>query len=131
FGKEKVELSELQKLLFAGQNSILLKDNTIGLFDDEWLSQYATIIKHGKIKKDQLTIARWLMLAIDEGAAQAALKPAISEAWVEKWMQWQQKEITVYEVPVSINAQLRNYQHKGFEWLVLLSEIGAGACLAD
>lgn len=32
---------------------------------------------------------------------------------------------------LSIKAELRDYQKKGFEWMVLLSEINAGACLAD
>jgi SNF2 family DNA or RNA helicase len=34
-------------------------------------------------------------------------------------------------VPASIQATLRPYQQKGFEWLKMLSAINAGACLAD
>jgi SNF2 family DNA or RNA helicase len=44
---------------------------------------------------------------------------------------WQQIETTVYPVPNSIKATLRPYQQKGYEWLCLLAEINAGACLAD
>jgi SNF2 family DNA or RNA helicase len=35
------------------------------------------------------------------------------------------------ELPKTIRAELRPYQRKGFEWMVLLNEINAGACLAD
>ena len=35
------------------------------------------------------------------------------------------------EVPSTLQAELRDYQKKGFEWLARLSSWGAGACLAD
>ncbi|MCC6570842.1 MAG: hypothetical protein IT274_04390, partial [Chitinophagales bacterium] len=38
FGDEMVSLSEVQKTLFNQQKSILLKDNTIGILDEEWLA---------------------------------------------------------------------------------------------
>ncbi len=35
------------------------------------------------------------------------------------------------ELPSTFHADLRDYQHDGYEWLSRLSKIGAGACLAD
>ena len=35
------------------------------------------------------------------------------------------------QVPKTLNAQLRNYQEAGFEWMSKLTAWGAGACLAD
>ena len=131
FGKESITLNELQKLLLSGHNSILLKDNSIGVLKDEWMEQYASIVKHGKIAKAEITVAKWIMLSLKEGDAQDVLKPAISEEWLAKWLQWQDENAVVYQVPETVQATLRPYQHKGFEWMALLSEIGAGACLAD
>jgi SNF2 family DNA or RNA helicase len=131
FGKEKVGLHELQKLLLAGQNSILLKDNSIAIFDDNWVAQYASIIKHGKIVRNEITIPQWMMLSLEKGEAKEVLEPTISKEWLQKWASWQDENQTILAVPTSIHAHLRPYQHKGFEWLALLSEIGAGACLAD
>jgi SNF2 family DNA or RNA helicase len=37
----------------------------------------------------------------------------------------------IYPISNDVKASLRPYQQKGFEWMVLLSKIGAGACLAD
>lgn len=34
-------------------------------------------------------------------------------------------------IPSQLQAQLRDYQKEGFEWMVRLAEWGAGACLAD
>lgn len=131
FGKETLALNELQKLLLSGHNSILLKDNSIGILQDEWIEQYAAIVKHGKIAKQEITVAKWIMLSLKEGEAQEVMKPAISEAWLAKWALWQDEQAVVYPVPEMVQATLRPYQHKGFEWMALLSEIGAGACLAD
>ncbi|MFT4062083.1 MAG: DEAD/DEAH box helicase [Edaphocola sp.] len=131
FDKELIKLSELQKLLLAGQNSLLLKDSSIALFDDEWLEQYAAIIKHGKLKEQTLTVPSWIMLSLSEGSAQRALQPALPQQWQQKWLQWQQAEAAILPMPNLLRATLRPYQQKGFEWLSLLAEIGAGACLAD
>lgn len=131
FGKEKVALGELQKLLLDRQHSILLRDNSIGVFTEDWLAQYGILLRHGKVKKDTVTVPQWIMLGMEQGAARQALQPVTPESWRKRWLEWQTGQEQVYELPASIQAGLRPYQHKGFEWMVLLSEIGAGACLAD
>ena len=131
FGDEIVPLKELQKTLFNHQRSVLLKDNSIGILDDEWMQQYATIIKHSKIDKDTITIPKWLLMQSEEISKLQQLKFVIDTNWWQKWKTWQQIDVQLYPIPTAINATLRAYQHKGYEWLRLLSEIGAGACLAD
>lgn len=132
FGKEKVSLAELQKMLLSGQKALLLKDGSLGVLGDAWLRQYASIIKHGKINNNEIEVLRWMAVATEESAAvEMPLKQAVKQNWWEKWQQWQQADKAVYAVPPLLNANLRSYQHKGYEWLLLLNEIGAGACLAD
>jgi len=36
-----------------------------------------------------------------------------------------------YDVPLELNATLRDYQEDGFQWLMRVASWGAGACLAD
>ena len=36
-----------------------------------------------------------------------------------------------YPVPANLQAELRDYQRTGFQWLARLADMGAGACLAD
>ena len=132
FGKEEVALTDLQKMLLAGQRAILLKDGSLGVLGDEWVQQYSTIIKHGKISKKEISVARWMALTEEKsGDETPVLKLSIKEEWWQRWQQWQQPEIISYAVPAGIEATLRPYQQKGFEWMVLLAEAGAGACLAD
>ena len=132
FGKEEVALTDLQKMLLAGQRAILLKDGSLGVLGDEWIKQYSTIIKHGKISKKEISIARWMALTEEKtGDETQVLKLTIKEEWWQRWQQWQQPETISYAVPAGIEATLRPYQQKGYEWMVLLAEAGAGACLAD
>jgi SNF2 family DNA or RNA helicase len=132
FGPEKVELKSLQKMLLSGQKAVLLKDSSLGVLSDEWMQQYATIIKHGSINKDEVEVAKFLAISEQQSTKeQRVLTPLVKEQWWQKWQQWQNSDSIIYQVPASVNATLRPYQQKGFEWLTLLAEAGAGGCLAD
>ena len=132
FGNEKISPAELQKMLSAGQKAVLLKDGSLGILNDDWLHQYSSIIKHGKINKDEVEVARFMAVSEQQNSQeQEVLKPIIKQQWWQKWQQWQSGNTNIYDVPKSVNATLRPYQQRGFEWLTLLYEAGAGACLAD
>lgn len=136
FGEEEVSLAELRKILLAGQRAVLLKDGSLGVLGEEWLSRYSAILKHGKIqsgkKTKQVEVARWMALN-EEKAVEGTevLKPVLPKDWWQKWHRWQQPGENIYPVPSTVHATLRPYQKKGYEWMLLLSEAGAGACLAD
>lgn len=132
FGKEQVPLYDLQKMLLAGQRAILLKDGSLGVLGDEWIQQYGIILKHGKINGKNITVARWMALNEQQSTIDnEVLKPVLKKEWWLKWERWQQADSMVYEIPKQVNASLRPYQVKGYEWMRMLSEAGAGACLAD
>jgi superfamily II DNA or RNA helicase len=132
FGDEEVSLTEVQKIVQAGQRAILLQDGSLGILNDEWLQTYGTIIRHGKISGQEIQVPRWLAFSEEEAAdGTSVLKPTLHNSWLQKWQLWQKDGETVYEVPSVIQAKLRPYQQKGFEWMLLLAEAGAGACLAD
>ena len=131
FGDEKVNPNEIQKILYNNQKNILLKDNSIGVLDDEWITNYSAVIKHSKIEKGRISFPQWLLISAREIAQLQELKLVIDVNWWQKWQQWQDVNQTVYEVPKIVQATLRPYQQKGYEWMKLLSEIHAGVCLAD
>jgi len=132
FGKEEVSLNELQKLLLAGQHTILLKDNSIGVLSEEWLAENAVILKHGKVSKNEVVIPQWIFMSLEEGRSKDTMATGIRADWFERWRKWQDDSTSiVYDAPAGLNAQLRPYQQKGYEWMLLLAETGAGACLAD
>jgi superfamily II DNA or RNA helicase len=132
FGKEKISLNQLQKTLYAGQRAIVLKDGSLGMLSDDWLRQHAAIIKHGTVKGNEIVVSKFL--AIPESGTEDVkpiLGSLVNEGWWQKWQRWQTASEPVYALPQSVSATLRPYQQKGFEWLALLADIGAGGCLAD
>jgi superfamily II DNA or RNA helicase len=132
FGEEEVRLAELQKMLLAGGRAILLKDGSLGVLSNEWLDQYSVLIRHGKISGKEIQAPRWLAFSEQQASNDTqVLRPVLKQSWWEKWKQWQENNGAVYTIPSSVKAELRPYQQKGFEWLLLLAEAGAGACLAD
>jgi superfamily II DNA or RNA helicase len=132
FGEEKIPLAELQKMLLAGQRAVMLKDGSLGVLTDNWLAEYATIIKHSKIDKKQLQVPQWLAISEQQNKeANLNLKITVTEDWWQQWKRWQQPDEILFPVSKKIKATLRPYQQKGFEWLKMLAAINAGACLAD
>lgn len=133
FGEEAVAVNELQKILIAGQRAVMLKDGSLGVFPDAWLAQYATLIKHSKIiNKKELQVPQWLAVTKQQEASEVKqLSGTVSNDWWEKWQQWQNTDTVLYPVPSFVNATLRPYQQKGFEWMKMMAAISAGACLAD
>jgi superfamily II DNA or RNA helicase len=131
FGDEVVSLAEVQKILLANQRHVLLKDGSIGILNDDWMVKHGTIIRHGKIANTEIKVARWLAFEQKTDTDGCEMKQVLPETWWHKWRKWQDGNEPIYAVPESIKATLRPYQQKGFEWMLLLSEAGAGGCLAD
>lgn len=132
FGDEKLDNKELQKILVSKQRSIMLSDNTIGVLDEEWIEKFALFIKHSKVSGDILSIPKWVLVLqrtiFDD---EEDVNQIIERVWWDEWAMYQNSEQILYPISDQIKATLRPYQQKGFEWMVLLSKIGAGACLAD
>jgi superfamily II DNA or RNA helicase len=132
FGKEKIPLNELQKMLLAGQKAVMLKDGALGMLGENWMSQYASIIKHGKIDKNEITLLRWMAVTEPENNNEKPLlRETLKKEWWQKWHQWQTGNQEIFPLSPKLKATLRPYQHKGYEWLLLLQSLDAGACLAD
>jgi len=131
FGEEKINNKELQKVVLAGQKSILLQDNTIGILPEEWRSRYGLLVKHARMEGSQLTVSDWLLQSDPRILSSEDVKKSNTVEFQARWRNWQQSHIEIYPLPSRIRATLRPYQRKGFEWMALLSEMKSGACLAD
>jgi superfamily II DNA or RNA helicase len=132
FGKETISLTQLQKTLWAGGRAVVLRDGSLGVLSDEWLQRYALIVKHGKVSGGTLEVSRLLTLGdFNPESDKPVVEPRVIEGWWDRWQHWQSSSDPIYELPATIKAKLRPYQQKGFEWLALLAEAGAGGCLAD
>lgn len=131
-GKETISNKELQKILRSGEQALLLKDGSITLLDDDWQKKYGILLKHARIESKQIRVPKWVFIALDNGEQTGSRDiPVLHADWKKKWMTWQKEDSWLFELPAGINARLRTYQQKGYEWMRLLDEIDAGVFLAD
>ncbi len=118
--------------MFNRQPFLLLKDGTIGAIPDEWINKYSLLLKLGDIDSDKLRLSKlhWtLTQELSEG--EDITNRIITEDYKTKWKRLQEQSDSLYKIPKTINAQLRDYQKAGFEWMCLLDEMQWGGCLAD
>jgi SNF2 family DNA or RNA helicase len=108
-----------------------LKDNSIAVLPEEWFKQYAVLIKHSAITHEQLVVPVWLFLNFIHSEQHIYSNEVFKNAWIEQWEKWNDDKEEIIPIPQGIQASLRSYQKRGFEWMVLLAQIGAGALLAD
>lgn len=132
WGDQEVSIAELQKALFNHQPFLLLKDGTIGAIPGDWANKYSLLLKLGDVEKDKLRLSKLHWTLTNElSEEQDISKHIITEDYKTKWERLQQQGSSLYKIPKSINAQLRDYQKAGFEWMCLLNEMQWGGCLAD
>jgi hypothetical protein len=126
-----VPLNELRKAILGKQDYILLADGSLGLLPKEWLEKYTLLLRIGQVRDGGLRLpaVHWSVLAESGGAT---IDEALQRELEEKRQRWQNVGKTeTWPVPAAVQAQLRDYQQGGYQWLCLLDEMGWGGCLAD
>lgn len=131
WGDQEVSIAELQRALFNRQPFLLLKDGTIGAIPEEWTNKYSLLLKLGDIENDRLRLSKIHWTLTEElNADENITNKIITEDYKSKWRRLQEQG-GLFKIPKAINAQLREYQKAGFEWMCLLDEMQWGGCLAD
>ena len=131
--KAVVEIGEYRIPFFRFKNHILrnkheyvLPDNSIFLMPDDWFTDYRHLIevaveKNGDtiaVKKSQLGV----LSLMQESNSNFRLKIGNILA---------NQEVTEIDAPVSLKAEMRNYQKAGYDWLHFLKRNDLGGILAD
>lgn len=129
YGDIPVALTDIQKALQHRQPHLLLKDGTIGVIPDEWLHKYDLLWKLGQVNKDKLKLSR-LHFTVAQEMLESG-DTTVQENTLQRMKKLQSDSATQFPVPTAIQAQLRNYQQAGFEWMCLLDAMRWGGCLAD
>lgn len=132
FGDQRVTLGDLQKAIMHKQQHIILSDGSIGAIPEEWTTKYEMLFKLGETNKNNLRLSKlhWTLSNEIENGDEIR-KKIINAEQAQKWERLQTENQDVYAVPQKINAQLRDYQKAGFNWMCLLDEMQWGGCLAD
>ena len=128
---EEIELAKILHAMRKGSRYVEVRPNQYVRFAQtlrqslETLDEVSHETKSGKLEFD-ITAAPVLQKMCDPSVE---LKTCL--AWEESLQKLRAAEELHPEPPVTLSADLRDYQVEGFQWLARLAAWGMGGCLAD
>jgi SNF2 family DNA or RNA helicase len=131
FGDNKVKLKDIKKAIDSGGNYIELSDGSLGILPENWLRKFGRLFRSGQQEKESLRIAKTHFNLIDEVADQQGHKKILEEIAEQKKKLASFTKIEDTPPPAQLQAELRQYQLQGLNWLNFLREFGWGGILAD
>lgn len=132
FGNQLVALKQLQKAVKNRTKFVQLNDGSLGILPQEWLDKFAAYFRGGEVVKDKIRFPKINVSYIEEVFDYEFLSQEVQEEITTLKKKLQSfKSIKSVPVPKELNAELRDYQKEGLNWLCFLDEFNFGGCLAD
>ncbi|GAB3403579.1 SNF2 family helicase [Massilia agilis] len=126
-----LDLRALLKRLREGDGRfVALGENEFVALSAELHRRLMDLAGFGELKGDGVRVHALASFALEELAREAG-SVKTDKAWREHLSRMQEIETFVPRLPGTLQAELRDYQLDGFNWLARLAHWGVGACLAD
>ena len=109
---------------------VALGDNQFLALTSELHRRLMELSSFGTEHGDGVRVHPLASFALEELAGSAG-SVNTDKAWREHLARMQQSAAFTPQLPTTLQADLRDYQLEGFEWLARLAHWGVGACLAD
>ncbi len=120
FGEYKIPFARFRNHILNNIREYILPDDTIAILPMEWFTRYYEMFLFTQKENDSIRLKIHHFGIVSQ--IQQIKKIELSTFD-------DRNELTA--IPEGICGELRNYQHKGFAWLVHLYENSFGGCLAD
>jgi len=121
FGEEEVPFVYLTENILNGNREYELKDGTIALIPEEWMTSYKDLFKFSHRKGREIKVRKFHYTLLSSLQYQSIRLPAFYKKSIERR----------YDLPELLQAELRPYQYDGFNWMMFLQSNRLGGCLAD
>ncbi|MEI8085782.1 MAG: DEAD/DEAH box helicase [Paludibacter sp.] len=120
FGDFKIPFARFRNHILNNIREYILPDGSIAILPQEWFTRYYELMFFSKKTDEKIRLKKvhFGIINLMQGIIQS------------KFSNFDDKK-ELPAVPKEIRAELRNYQLKGFAWLVHLYENNFGGCLAD
>jgi len=118
FGEFKIPFARFRNHILNNIREYLLPDGTMAILPDEWFTRYYELMLFSKKTDEKIRLKKHHYAIVETIQS-------------EKRFSYDYDEQKSQALPIEIRADLRNYQQKGFGWLVNLYENNFGGCLAD
>jgi len=128
-GELEIPFVKFRRHILSRDREYKLPDGRIFLLPEAWFIRYADVFEFGEAEEFELRLHKQHEGLLKghpllDGELNSRLKDAQKSIYTEK-------ANLDYPLPAGLNATLRDYQKKGFEWLSYLADKRMGACLAD
>jgi len=114
-----------KRLILNGIREFKLPNGEIFILPEAWFAQFGEILSLGKAEAQKVILKPFHFMLLTENIS--AGNPELQE----QIRMLNASKMNVQEIPGNIQAQLRNYQHEGYNWLIHLWQNGMNGCLAD
>jgi SNF2 family DNA or RNA helicase len=131
FGDETVSLRQVQKAILNKSNFVELSGGKKGILPEKWLKKMKVYFRNGTVKGDKIQIQELRFTLIDELYEELEGNDLLAGVLEKRNKLLQFDKIKKVRVPKRLNAELRDYQKEGLNWLSFLEEYGWGGILAD
>lgn len=132
FGQKEATLKQLHRTIRNKSKFVQLDDGSLGILPEEWMDKIAAYFQAGEIDEELLKIPKINFTEITSLFEKEILSAEIQDEITAYSTQFSPgKNIPQVNIPVELNAELRDYQHEGLNWLNFLDDFNFGGCLAD
>ncbi|MBB3697266.1 DEAD/DEAH box helicase [Flammeovirga yaeyamensis] len=127
-----VSLTDLMKQFRNDPNSkyVEIKENEFVALTDNLRKQLQALTSIGVEDKLEFRVHRMASYGVLNALSKEALVRA-DDSWTTLQSKIEETNGKVYPLPTTLQADLRDYQQDGYQWLSRLATWGGGACLAD
>ncbi len=132
FGKQTATLKQIHKAIRDKSKYIHLDDGTLGILPSEWINKFARYFRAGEVIDELIRIPKSNFVEMTELFEKEVLSKEVEQELALYETKLKNVEnIAEVIVPKELNAELRDYQKQGLNWLNLLDDFNFGGCLAD
>lgn len=130
FGNREVPLKQVYRAIRNKSRFVQLDDGTRGILPQEWIEKFTQYFRFGTLEGELLKIPKISFPEVEELFEQEVLSEEVQQE-IARYRQQLSGPVPEVPVPADLQAELRDYQRKGLNWLNHLDSFNFGGCLAD
>jgi len=132
FGPKEASLKQLHRSIRNKSKFVQLDDGSLGILPEEWMEKIAAYFHAGEIDEQLLKIPKINFTEVTSLFEKEILSQEVQDELATYSTKFSKvKNIPKVNIPAALNAELRDYQHDGLNWLNFLDGFNFGGCLAD
>ncbi len=124
-GEWSIPFIRFKRLILNKLREYKLPNGEIFVLPEAWFSQFEEILSLGKVDGQKVILKPCHFMLLNDNI------PLGNSALQQNIKMLRDKKVQAQEIPEHLKAQLRSYQHDGFNWLYHLWENKMNGCLAD